>query len=161
MDPVFATGSERQVEMTTEIRKPYGPRRRVQVEIVGESLTKQSMKAECDINNILAKYKRTGVLEHIAAGQPKYLDISEVGDYRTAIEQVRAVGEFFDGLPAEMRIKFNNDPVEFIDFVTDPANRERMVEYGLATASEARGDGDVGGDVGAADSADSGRANGE
>lgn len=34
-------------------------------ELLYPSLTKQAFKAEADVNNILARYRQTGVVEHL------------------------------------------------------------------------------------------------
>lgn len=97
----------------------------------GPGRTRQSMKAECDINNIVAKYKQAGFVEHVATRTPVYMDVSEVPNYREVLEQVRRTDEFFMGLPAKLRSEFDNSPAQFLDFVTDPGNRDRMIELGL------------------------------
>lgn len=78
----------------------------------------QSEKDSTDINSILRRYDATGMISHVARGVPTYMDVSEVGDYRTAMEHLRATESFFMGLPAKVREKFGNDPVEFIDAVS-------------------------------------------
>jgi len=87
-------------------------------------LAKQQSKDECDINNILRRYERTGMLSHLAEGVPTYMDVSEVGDYRSAMEHLRSTEKFFMGLPARVREQFGNDPVEFIDQVSSLAPKE-------------------------------------
>lgn len=93
--------------------------------------TKQSMKGETDINNIVARYKKTGFTDYVNSRTPSYIDVSDISDYREALEQVRTTDEFFKGLPAKIRSEFQNDAAVFLDFVTDPGNRDRMVELGL------------------------------
>lgn len=107
---------------------PYGPRHPVVVDATGPSLTKVSMQDECDVNRIVERFRATGLVTHLASGSPAFLDVSEVSDYRAAIDQVRAVGVFFDGLPAPLRSEFGNDPAAFMDFVADPANAREVDE---------------------------------
>lgn len=114
------------------IRKPYEPRERVQLVNKDPSLTKQSMKDECDINKILTKWEKTGVLNHLNTFQGDYGDYLEVQDYHTSLNQVKAAQEAFMSLPAQVRHKFENDPANFLQFVGDPANLDEMVELGLA-----------------------------
>lgn len=114
------------------IRSAYSTRRVLPAYEWGPSLTKQSMKAECDINNILARYAKSGLLTHLAGGTPQWLDVSEVSDYREAIERVRSADEWFAKLPAKMRATFENDPAAFLDFASDPSNDVKMEELGLA-----------------------------
>lgn len=119
-------------------RTPYdGQRYRVVADIRGDSLTKQSMKDEVDINRIVERFRSSGMVNHLAKGQPAYLDVSEFTDYRSALEHVRAVGAFFGGLPADVRARFANDPALYLDYVTDPANAEAVeAEFGVQPVVE-------------------------
>lgn len=120
-----------------EVIKEHGARAATAVVFDGEGRTKQSMKDECDINRIVSQFERTGIVTHLAKGQPAYLDISEVADYRTAIEQVRAASDFFMQLPAAVRKEFNNDPAELIDAMADPSEHGRLEELGLLEVAAA------------------------
>lgn len=117
-----------------EFRTAYGPHKRYPTIIEGESRAKQSMKDECDINGIVERYARSGLVTHLAKGQPRYLDVSEMTDYRAALDQVERVGEFFAGLPAKLRSRFHNDPAAFLDFMSDPENVEEIRDLGLDEA---------------------------
>lgn len=99
--------------------KEYGPGR-----------TRQSEAKACDINNIISRYKKTGVLPP-ASRQGLFMDVSQVGDYREAVTRVNMAQTAFMQLPAKVRSKFDNDPALFLDFCSDPGNREEMVELGL------------------------------
>lgn len=91
--------------------------------------TKQSFKEECDVNLIVAKAQKTGVLP--MKGNPLYGDFSEVPEYQEALETVRVAGDQFRGLPAHMRERFENDPAQFLRFVSDPSNAGEMAKLGL------------------------------
>lgn len=92
--------------------------------------TRQEDKAAADINHIMAKYERTGLLP-VTNREAFFADVSNAPDYRTAIERVHAVEDAFMQLPAKVRARFNNDPSSFLDFTADPANRDEMVKMGL------------------------------
>lgn len=97
------------------------------------SLTRESEAQECDVNFLMARYQRTGVFPQ-SSGEPQFLDVSEVGDFRQAMETVREGQAIFAALPARVRREFGEDPVAFLEFAEDPANRDRMVELGLLDA---------------------------
>lgn len=99
--------------------------------VTGRGRTRQEFKAECDINNILARYKRDGFMAHLSKGVPVFMDVSEVGDFRSAVEQVRAATAFFERLPAVVRTKFGNDVARFID-EAGSLSRDELRELGLA-----------------------------
>ena len=98
-----------------------------------EGRTKQSMKDECDINLIMKKFEKTGILPEMIKENPQYGDFSEPIEYRDALEIVRFAKEQFDSLSAKVRVRFDNDPEKFLEFATNPANAKEMVDLGLAT----------------------------
>jgi len=99
----------------------------------GESLTHQSAKDECDINRIMLKWQKTGVLTHAQNYEGQYGDFTHVtGDYQQHMNVVIEANEMFMTLPATVRKQFDNDPGEFLKFVDDPDNLEEMQRLGLA-----------------------------
>ena len=96
-----------------------------------EDMTKQSMKDECDINNILAQYAKTGLLTPVTQTPGSFVDVSEVGDYREAIHNVREADRLFMQLPSAVRTRFENDPAQFLDFATEESNMDELREMGL------------------------------
>jgi len=116
------------------IRKRYDPSLKVAIAFTKPSKTKQAFKDESDINNILAKYQKTGVLTHVANKPPGYGDFSNVEDYQTSLNKVLEAQRGFMDLPSSIRARFNNDPGAFLEFTSNPANMGEMVKMGLATA---------------------------
>lgn len=114
----------------SEFRTAYGPKLKI-VEINQEkSLTKQSMKKETDVNFIVAKYQKTGMMQHREQHEGQYGEFFAI-DYHEALNAVIAAQTMFSTLPSSMRNRFNNDPGEFIAFVENPDNLEEMNELGL------------------------------
>jgi phage internal scaffolding protein len=112
------------------VRTPWTERERSQIFFAPLGRTKQSFKDECNINNIMAKYARTGVIEHGNKHAPSYGDCPEI-DFRQAMEVVLEAQETFAELPAVVRRRFDNDPANFLAFCEDPANRDEAGELGL------------------------------
>lgn len=94
--------------------------------------TRQEFKDECDINKIIARHSKTGIISHIASGKPVYGDFASIGNYQDSMNTVLAAQEAFAALPASLRKRFDNDPSIFLDFVDDPRNASELVELGLA-----------------------------
>lgn len=92
---------------------------------------KQSMKAECDINVIMARYIKTGSLTHVNPGTPVYGEMPSFS-FHEALNFLQRAQEDFMELPAKVRKEFGNDPAKFLDFATKPENLDRMRELGLA-----------------------------
>ncbi len=102
----------------------------------GKSLTRQSEANACNINTIMAKYDKTGLLP-VHNRESFYADVSQMGDYQSALENVRMADDAFMELPAKVRAKFDNEVGLFLDFCSDPGNRDEMVEMGLVEAPAA------------------------
>lgn len=95
-----------------------------------KSMTQQSDANDSDINVIMEKYAVTGQLPKVIQ-EGLYGDFTEVGDYRGAVERIRAADEAFMLVPAEIREKFNNDPAQFMEFAQKEENLERLQKMGL------------------------------
>lgn len=95
------------------------------------SMTKQADADSCDINKIMARYEKTGVLQHVALNPGFYADVSAVPDYQAALAIVESADSLFASLPASIRGRFDNDPAAYLAFVSDPANRDEMEKLGL------------------------------
>lgn len=96
----------------------------------GKSMARQSEAKMADINQIMAKYEKTGVLP-LNTKEGFFADVSTVGDYREAIERVEKADTYFMQVPAKIRKQFDNDPAKFLDFVSDPSNMEEIESMGL------------------------------
>lgn len=103
----------------------------------GGSRTHQSFKDECDINNIVRKAHQNGFFGHVSKAVPQFGDFTEVPDYQSALNMVIDAKQKFLEIPARIREKFDNDPNKFIEFVSNPANGDQLVAWGLATKREA------------------------
>lgn len=110
----------------------YRPHDRVTVKFTKPSRAKQEFKAECDINSIMARYAKTGLLEHVNRYQGQYGDFSQVVDYQEALNLVSEAQHAFQSLPASIRSRFDNNPGKYLSFVQDPSNSAELVKMGLA-----------------------------
>jgi len=118
-------------QYTTIFRTQYGSKLKVRLSPADDGRTKQSFKAECDINTIMARYRATGVLPDMAlAAQGRFLDVTNF-DYQEAMNTVATAQSVFNELPSELRARFKNDPAEFLDFTSNDNNRQEMAEMGL------------------------------
>ncbi len=103
------------------------------------SATKQAFKRECDINFIVGQYVKAGV--PIKNGIPQLpdalvwpsVDVSEVPDFMSMQNSLVDAKARFASLPAKLRKRFNDDPVEFVAFCADTSNDDELVRLGLAT----------------------------
>lgn len=95
------------------------------------SMTKQSFKDECDINNILDRYQRTGMIDHLTKHNYQYGDFDPV-EYHDAMNTIAEGNTMFEELPSKVRAYFEGDPQKFMEYAQDEANIEQLREWGLA-----------------------------
>lgn len=94
----------------------------------GEGRTKQSFKDECDINNIVEKYQRTGAVSHANNYEAQYGDVN-VADFQTAMNTVAQANTMFEDLPSSLREEFG-DTAGMLNFF-ETAGEEELAKYGL------------------------------
>lgn len=114
-----------------KFRSAFSSRSRVSYSTVGPSLAQQSAKDECDINAIMRRYERTGLVDHVSTVQGRFGDFSNAMDYQSSLNAVMAAQESFMALPASLRAAFHNDPAALVAFVSDPENYDQAREMGL------------------------------
>lgn len=115
-----------------KIRNALTGRVRTPALVGARSLTQQNMLESTNINNIMDKYHRHGLIDHVSKHQGQYGDFTIMPDFQTAMNKLNEAQAMFDTLPAATREIFDNDPGKFLDFATDPENLEEMREMGLA-----------------------------
>lgn len=96
-------------------------------------LTDQSQAAETDVNLIVKRAIKSGVLPGVDV-QKIYADVSNAMSYHEAKNLIINAENQFNSLDAAVRIKFDNDPAQFLSFVEDPKNAQELVKLGLAVA---------------------------
>ncbi len=125
------TGEITSVEIPIRNANPL-TRVRVAKHFTGTSLAKQSFKEECDINTIMRKYEKSGLIAHLNKHQGQYGNFIGFQDYHASQNQILEARESFATIPAKIRAKFNNDPATFLEFAQNPDNLDQMIEMGLA-----------------------------
>lgn len=115
--------------------RPNG-RRRIQTFNEEPSLTDQSFAAECDVGHIMKKFAKTGDMTLLQRKTGIYTDLSNIPDLLEATQVVETAKFAFDQLPSELREKFNNSPIGFVNFINDPNNYEKAKELGIFTQND-------------------------
>lgn len=110
----------------------YQERERVKLHCPEETLTEQHHVDACSVSTILNQYDRTGLITHVNRSVAAYGDYTEVNEYQEALNTTIRAQNAFDELPSAVRKRFDNDPGEFFEFATNPANVDELVELGLA-----------------------------
>lgn len=113
---------------------PYTPRERVTLatgRLADGKGAKQQFKNECNINNILKKYRETGIPPQVTDAARHYGDFATVTDYQTAVNSVMSAEAAFAALPSNVRKRFDNSPEALIGFVSDANNLDEAIALGL------------------------------
>jgi len=106
----------------SKFKSAFSPRERVRTEVGTISRTKQAFKNSTDINKIMEKYQKTGILNHINTQRAQY-DFATSLDFKSAVDLINEAEEMFNALPSYARERFENKPEHFLDWVQDPANQ--------------------------------------
>ncbi|AXH75151.1 MAG: internal scaffolding protein [Microviridae sp.] len=134
--PVLLTGTSAEKGYRSYATERFGRRDRFITPVVGESMTKQSFKDECDINVIMRRYEATGILPGMErAVGARYIDCRDI-DYQEAMILVASAKSAFADLPARLRDRFGNDPAKLMSFLQDERNLEEARELGLVNAEQ-------------------------
>lgn len=102
-----------------------------------ETKTQQHFKEEQDINIIVARVLKTGVMPDIPVpGQ--YADLSTQEDYHTMLNRIAETNGLFYKLDPELRAEYKNDPGAWLQDVNEKLNQGDLAplrEMGLDMAS--------------------------
>lgn len=92
--------------------------------------TEQHHKDTCDVNKIITKYDKTGLIIHANTMEAQYGDMTGM-DYKEALDKVMEIRNDFNLMPSKIRKRFNNNPEEYLRFMENPANRDEAIKLGL------------------------------
>lgn len=130
--------------MTTKQKQEFKPRLnqvitrrpdgsiRVQSVNVEPSKTRQEFKDQTNVNEIMKRYKKVGI-DYNGLPDPKgsFADLTTLPSYEEACNTVAQANNAFDELPAHLRKRFNNNPVDLMDFLADSENEHEAIKLGL------------------------------
>lgn len=108
----------------------YSKKRKSPISFGKKSRTKQSHAQQADINYIMQRYHKTGLLEHSRKHAPNY-GFATSHDFHTSMNIITQANEMFNDLPSPLRSRFYNDPAQFLDFVSNEDNHDELIELGL------------------------------
>lgn len=103
----------------------------------GPTLTDQQFIKDCDVNEILSRIAKTNQMPANFGATGVYADFTEIQDLQESMHTVARAQEAFAELPANIRLKFQNDPNQLIQYLNDPANIKESVELGLRVRTNA------------------------
>lgn len=89
-------------------------------------MTVQSDRDTADINRIV-KLIASGGQPGINQRPPFYGDVSELGGLQESIIKLQEADDLFMSYPAEIRERFDNSYVKFVEFLEDPDNLDEAI----------------------------------
>lgn len=100
------------------------------------SRVQKHFQADSDINNIIAKYKKTGILGNpsLSGRKPMYGDFSDV-DFAATQRKIAMIRNAFGIMPEDIQKRFENNPDKLLEFLADDKNNEEAVKLGLKDKS--------------------------
>lgn len=112
------------------------------LEFTQPSLTQQQFKDECEIESLLKAHNLSQVMGIVNnhGQQPLYGDVSDIPDFHDAQNHVARATEYFEGLPSDVRSRFNNSLSEFLTTLNNPDAREALTEMGVLKAADKAAD---------------------
>lgn len=96
----------------------------------GMSRTGQEFAEDADINNIMARYVKTGTVPMFVDRQMLDGDL-HVMSYHEMQNVIADANSAFNSLPAIVRARFDNDPAKFVDFAINEQNVDELRELGM------------------------------
>ena len=97
------------------------------------SLTQQSEKDSTDINLIVKRYCECGICPSCEIRQPLSEDMLSIQSdtFQDVMQRQAQLTNAFNELPAHVRKKFDYNPLNMLEFVENPNNKEECVKLGL------------------------------
>lgn len=96
-----------------------------------DSKVQEQFADACQTDTIIRKYNMMGINPFIASGDSQYLDTTQIPSFVASQNAQVKVREYFEGLPSDVRLEFNNDPQQFAEAVLDPQNADYLREIGV------------------------------
>lgn len=75
----------------------------------------------------MAKYQKTGLIDHVNQHGPTYGDQPAADDYHAAMNMVANTNSVFAELPSTVRDAFENDPSQYLEYIADTDRREALI----------------------------------
>ena len=95
------------------------------------SMVRADPSVVTNINDIVSRYQKTGILTSLARSVPEYGDFSAAEDLHTAMNLVLDAEETFGLLPSAVRAAAGNDPITFLNMLATKDGTQTLLEAGL------------------------------
>lgn len=86
---------------------------------------------------MIEKYGRQTLLKSLKQVPQLYSDAPNPYDYKESLDVISKADQAFAALPSAVRVRFNNDPLELLQFLQDPKNQQEAYDLGLSSTAPA------------------------
>lgn len=90
---------------------------------LGKTIQEQAQAT--DINHILERYQRTGLIDHLAKHEPQYGEFAAY-DFQANQNMIAKITQTFEELPSTTRKQFDNNVELFMEYISVPENIKDM-----------------------------------
>lgn len=103
-----------------------------------ERKTQSEFAEDCDVNLLVARYRKTGVMPDVTqrASEALYGDFSAIPSRMEMFNIVENAWDAFNALPPDVRREFNNDAAEFLAATETLEGVERLKKVGLGKPTD-------------------------
>lgn len=119
---------------TPLIKDRFSPSEKV-LSPAGVEPAQQQFKKDADLNSIMAKFQKTGAMDHVKIYESEY-GFASPTDYHASMNTIVKAEAMFSALPSSLRNRFENKPAAFLEFIQNDENRQEAIELGLITTPQ-------------------------
>lgn len=109
----------------TQLRHSRSPSAREPHPKCGKTLTEQNHEKACNINSIMERYTKTGLIDHVNKHEGQFIDATGV-DYQKAQNLIALAKTEFEELPAAARDAFDNDVTNYLDMISQEDGADQL-----------------------------------
>ncbi|UDN67526.1 internal scaffolding protein [robinz microvirus RP_38] len=115
------------------VRHPYDYNHRVKVTFKNPSLTHQSFAESADVNYIISRFDRTGLLESSDSEQ-QYADVTGLQidlteSYNDSLQKIEAVKKYDNEIKAESAKRAKAEQAEFEEYKKQKSEDKKLEEF--------------------------------
>jgi len=92
--------------------------------------TQQSQKEQCDVNNVIRRYKKGETITQVSNFEHQFGDMTGV-EFKTAMDMIASAKSSFEQMPSKIRKRFENSPQKLLEFMENSDNRDEAIELGI------------------------------
>jgi len=94
-------------------------------------MTQSQYEDETNVNKIMKRYHADGAELQLSRNPGQYADLTSIKDYQGSLQTIINAQNAFNSLPSTTRNRFQNDPQQLLNFMSDENNYEEALKLNL------------------------------